>query len=132
MAVKPKTLKLPKSLGACADLLYETKQERLAAQKIVDEIKARETIITNHIVDNLPKGDTGAAGKHHRAQVKTEEIPQVKDWDAFYQFIHKNKAYELLQRRVSTEAAKERLESGKPVPGLGTFTAVKVSLTAVK
>jgi hypothetical protein len=40
------------------------------ADKAAAELKAEETRITNHIIDNLDKrSETGAAGKHHRVQV---------------------------------------------------------------
>lgn len=132
LALKAPKLKIPKSLGACADALFEAKQERLALEKVVEAMKANETALTEHIINNLPKGDTGACGKHHKAVVVTESIPRVENWDATYKYIKRTGAFELLQRRLNNAAVKERLEDGKTVPGVGSFTAVKVSLTKVK
>jgi hypothetical protein len=132
LAAKAPKLKIPKSLGACADKLFELKQDRLALEKVVDAMKANETALTDHIINNLPKGDTGACGKHHKAVVVTEDIPRAEDWDKVYAYIKKHNAFELLQRRLNSAAVKERLEDGKKVPGVGSFTAVKVSLTKVK
>jgi hypothetical protein len=137
---KKLALKVPKSLGACADKLFDIKQERLAAQKIVDALKADETLLSNHIIDNLAKGDAGAVGKHHKVIVKTEEVPQVKDWEAFYAYVKANNAFDLLQRRINPAALKDREEAladnkrakVKVIPGTEKFTAVKLSLTQVK
>jgi hypothetical protein len=125
-------LKIPKSMGACADLLFDMKQERLALDKVVEAMKANENSLTNHIIDNLPKGDTGAAGKHHKVQIRTEQIPQAEDWEAIYKHIKKTGDFDLLQRRLNPKAVMERLEDRKKVPGTKLFTAVKVSLTQVK
>lgn len=136
LAPKVPKLKIPKSMGACADLLFDIKQERLALEKIVEGMRANETVLTNHIIDNLPKGDTGACGKHHQAVVKLEDIPQVDTenggWEHVWAYIIKNKAFDLLQRRLNTKAVMERLEDDVKVPGIKMFRATKVSLTKVK
>lgn len=125
-------LKIPKSIGACADLLFTIRQERLAAQKVVDEIKEREQALIEHIIDKVPKGDTGAAGKHHQVSVYTDPTPQAQDWDAVFKFIKRTGAFELLQRRLNSAAVKERWEDGKKIPGVEPFNVVKVSLTKKK
>ena len=132
LPVKVAKLKIPKSMGACADRLFEIKQERLAMEKVVDAMKANERALTDHIIDHLPKGDTGASGAHHKVQVRTEDIPQVEDWDKLYAYVKKNNAFDLLQRRLNPKAVMERLEDKKKVPGTKMFTAVKLSLTQVK
>lgn len=128
MTRRPETY--PKSMGACADLLHKYRTERLAADKVAADLKARETALSDYIIANLPKGDEGAVGKMYRVTVVTEEIPQVKDWDAFWAYVNKKKANFLLQKRLSTTAVKEVLENNPRggIPGLGTFTAVKLSL----
>ena len=132
MAKKVAEFKPPKSLAACADLLYTTRQERLDLQKKVDELKAKETILTNHLIDNLPKNDaTGILGKVAKVTRSEKEAPQVNDWDALYAFIHKKKAYELLGRSVSSTAVKEYWDNKKDVPGIGKFIAIKLSVTKV-
>lgn len=135
----PKPVKLPKTMGACADLLHAVKENRLAADKLAAALKAEETRISDHIIANLPKGDTGAAGKEYRAQVKLEEVPQLEpeNIENFYKWVAKTGAWDCLQRRLSKEAVMARVEvlkNGKLKlpPGIKMFTAVKVSLTKVK
>lgn len=129
MATKP--LKFPKSFGACADMLFDLREQRLAAQKIVDEFAENEKALKEHIIQGLPKGDGGAIGKHHKVTVATKHIPQVRDWDAFYKYVSRTKSFDLLQRRLSEAAVNERLEAGKTVAGVELFQAVTVSLTKV-
>lgn len=126
--------KLPKSMGACADLLYQKRQERLAADKYAAELKAEEQRIINHIIDNLDKNSTGAAGKHHRVQVIRAKKLRVnpEKWNNFFAWVAKNKAFDVLQKRLSDDAIKERFEAARgKIPGVEPFDYVKVSLTKV-
>jgi hypothetical protein len=124
--------KWPKGLGACADRLYQLKQKRLDAQKVVDAFAAEESALKNHIIDNLPKSDaSGIAGKLARVTVVTKEVPQVTDWDQLYKYVKKTGDFSLLQRRVGDAAIKERWENGKEVPGVGHFNAVTISMNKV-
>lgn len=119
----------PETLGACADLLYKLKAERLAAQKVVEALEVRESALKTHIINTLPKSDaSGVAGKVARVTVVTKQVPQVCDWGKLYAYVKRTGQFELLQRRVSDAAVKERWENGKAVPGVDAFTAVSVSL----
>ena len=142
---KKKPLKLPKSLGACADLYHDTREKRLAEEKRVKEIKADETAIANHLIDQLDKSNEGGAvGKRYKALVKTEEAFTVEDWDKLYAHIKKTGEFDLLNRALNQAAVKERVamqdrpagkkgESWKPKlpPGVGRFNIVKLSVTKV-
>lgn len=132
MVEKEKVFKFPKGLGACADKLYQLKQKRLDAQKVVDAFAAEESALKNHIIDNLPKSDaSGIAGKLARVTVVTKEVPQVTDWEQLYKYVKKTGDFSLLQRRVGDAAIKERWENGKEVPGVGHFNAVTISMNKV-
>ena len=69
-------VKFPKTLGACADRVYELRAKRLAAQKDVDAIEAEEKALKEHIINTLPKSETtGVAGKVARVTVVTKQVP---------------------------------------------------------
>lgn len=131
----PKTL--PKSMGASADLLYDVKQARLAADKYALAIKAEEVRITNHIIDNLDKNSAGAAGKRYLAMVKRERRWKVNPerWENFYKWVAKKGRFDLLQKRLSDEAVREvmtTMPKSQQPPGVEPLDVVKVSLTKVK
>jgi hypothetical protein len=123
---------MPASIGLCADLYSEVRQLRLAMHAHVEEMKARETEIREHIIQNLSKSsDTGAAGKKYRAQVVRKIVPQLKDWDTFTKFVAKNKRFDLLHKRVSDQAIRDMWDGGVNVPGVERFTTVDVSITKI-
>lgn len=124
--------KFPKAMGACADKLFELRNKRLAMQKEVDAVAAEETALKNYIIENLPKSEaSGVAGKLARVTVITKQIPQVKDWDAFYKYVKKTGSFDLMQKRLTDTAIKERWEAGKEIPGVEHFNIVSVSINKV-
>lgn len=133
---KPKKGKLafaiPKTFGAAADMLYETRQKRLDIQKEVDRLENIEKALKEHFINSLSKKDsTGAAGKLARVQLVQEDIPVAQDWDALYAYIKKTGNFELLNRALNRSAAKERWANKKEIPGVGHFTATKVSVNKI-
>lgn len=125
-------LKIPKTIGSCADLLYETKAKRLALQKQVDQLEAEEKDLKDHIINTLPKSQaSGVAGKVARVSVTKKSVPQVKDWPKFFTHLKKTGEFELLQRRLNESAVSERWEAKKKIPGVEAFEVVTVSLNKI-
>lgn len=137
-------VKLPKSLGACADLLYETQQKRYDIQKEIDRLTKLETDIREHLINNLPKSEaTGVTGKLATARVVEKEVVELygTERDRFekvYSYILANAkkdpgVWSLLQRRVGDAAAKELIAAGKGAKiGARLGKVPAISLTKVK
>lgn len=142
-AKEPKKLKLPKSLGACVDLYHGMRAKRLLANKDVEAMKAQETEVSNHIIDNLSKKDEGGAvGALYRGTIVEETVYQVNDWDKFYAHLKKTGEFDLLNRALNQAAVKARVAdqvrptgkrgekwTPKLPPGITTFNALKLSVT---
>jgi len=127
-----KKIRIPKTMGACADLLFKTRRDRLKLAKAADALKADEVLIQEYIIKNLPKSRaTGVSGKLATVTIKKKRIPVVVDWKKFYEHIRKTKNWDLMQRRLSNAAIEERWEAGKKVPGVDTHTIVSVGLSKI-
>lgn len=108
---------VPNSIGALADLYSETRELRLAMQKAVDEVKARETEIHKMILGALAESpDNGAAGEKYRVQLVKKTFYGAKDWPALHAWIQQNGMFELLQKRLSDTAVKELHEAYNQLP----------------
>lgn len=116
--------KIPTALAKCADMLYELERERYALQKQIEEMKKKESALTEHLINNLPKSDaTGVSGKIARAVIKEREIVELigTETDRFalvYAYILKNAkkdpgVWSLMQRRLGEASAKELVAAGK-------------------
>lgn len=131
MATAKINYKFPKTFGAMADRLYELRAKRLEAQKVVDAFETEEKALKEHVIQTLPKSDTGAAGKTAKVRVETATVPQVEDWTAFHAFVKKTNRFDLMQKRLSPEGIIELWEAKKTVPGVKPFNIVKVSITKI-
>lgn len=124
--------KVPKQLGACADLLYTTREQRYGLQRQVTELEEREKSLKDYIIETLPKSQsTGVAGKLARVAVTTKEVPQAEDWEALQGYIKGHDAFDLVQRRLNSKAIEDRLEAGEVIPGVAMFKVVSVSIKKV-
>lgn len=124
---------LPDSVGRCADLYHEVRSLRLAMDKEVEKVKARETEIREHIINSLSKSeDTGAAGLRYRAQIVVEKTYKVDDWGVVWSWARKNDRMDIFQKRLNVTAAKDFAEAeGRPIPGTEVVNVPSVSITKI-
>lgn len=118
-----------------ADLLYKLDNEELRElRKVFQEMESFVSKLKAWFVQELVKveGQTGVAGKIGRVELKKKSMNGVNDWDAFWEYVRKKKAYDLLQKRINDKAINARLEEGIEVPGTYIFEKTAVSLTGVK
>jgi hypothetical protein len=130
---KPK--KFPKSLGACIDLAYTLRAQRLEVQHTVESLKADEHKLREHLSAKFKWSEiNGAIGAIASASVKSEECATVEDPIVFFQWVYKQKppAFDLLYKACSNEAARLRWGEGIDIPGVNKFIAQKISLTKVR
>lgn len=127
-----KKFKFPKTMGACADRLYELKAKKAEAKRVTDAIEEEEKALKAHIIETLPKSEaSGIAGKVARVKIEEKEVPQVKDWDAFYKYVKRTNSFDMMQRRLTDTAVMARIDAGKPLPGVEMFKYKSISLTKV-
>jgi hypothetical protein len=125
-------IKIPKTLGARVDRLYQIKAELSELARAEEALRAERKALVDSLVNELPKNDAqGVAGKLARATIVTKVVPTVKDWPAFYAYVLKTKDFSLMQKRVADGAVRERWDNGKQVPGVEQFTHVDVSLNKI-
>lgn len=121
--------KYPSNLGTCIDLLYKLEQERATFEAKAKAIKSKESALEEHIIETFNKTDIdGARGKRAVASLNPQTVGSVKDWDKFYAYVKKENAWDLLQKRLSSTAYRERLNNKKAVPGVEPFVVNKLSI----
>lgn len=128
-----KAFKLPKTLAQCADLAYNLREERLGVQRDATEIGKRETMVKEHLIQNLPKSQaSGVSGSTANAKIDKKEIPTIEDKKKLIAHVKKSGDWDLLTIGLNTAAVEARWDQKKKVPGVGKFEVIKVSLTKVR
>lgn len=121
------------SVGELIDGLYELRAQRLAIEKQVEELKARETSTKEEILFLLREGGLeGAKGAVATAAITYKTKPNVTDWDAVYNFIRDQDMLSLLQKRLTVTLWAALQEDGVTVPGVESITLPDLSLTKSK
>lgn len=128
--------KFPTKLGACIDLAYTSRAERIEYQREVDgtlaKMRANEQALEDHIINTFSKADIeGAKGSLASASITRAVYPKVVDWDKAWAFIVKYKAYDLMERRMAKVAFRERHGAGIAIPGVEPFEKMDLSLTKI-
>lgn len=117
-------------LGTAIDELYELRAKRLDIEKQVKALKSEELALRVEIKRLLDSVSLeGGRGQVATASIVHSVEPTVKDWSAFYQFVTANDAFDMLQRRLSSTAVKQRWDNGVEVPGVEKFDTWDLSLT---
>lgn len=123
---------MPQSMGRCADFYNDVRSLRLAMEKEMETVKAREHQIREHIIANLSKSDdTGASGLKYRAQIVMKDVPRAMDWSKVHAYIQKSGRFDLLQKRLGEKAVMDTFEAGEQIPGVEVVHVPDVSITKI-
>lgn len=118
------------NIGMMIDGLYDLRAQRLAIEKQVADLKARETATKEEILSILnEQGLNGAKGLIATAAITHKTVPVVTDWDAVYTFIRDQNMFALLQKRLTASLWAALAEDGVAVPGTEPQTVTDLSFT---
>lgn len=123
---------IPKSIGRCADMYRDVRELRLTMEKEVEAVKARESQLKEHIINNLSKSDdTGAAGLRFRAQIVMKDVPRATDWSKVHAYIRETGRFDLLQKRLGEKAVTDMWKDHQQIPGVECVHVPDVSITKI-
>src|SRR5258708_783703 len=115
--IAKKSYLLPNTTGACVDRLYvlATKQTTLQAQ--LATLAEEYNFVEAHLLTTLPVAKLdGAIGKRATARIVKTDVTSPKDWDKIRAYIVRTKAWDLLHKRLSSTACRERWAANKVIP----------------
>lgn len=122
------------TLGENIDLLHAVRENIRHYEAEIKKLEEQKHAIEEAIQAQMKAaGLDQARGSLATASVSTKQVANVSDWDKFYTYIGRNKAFHLLQRRVSDTAWREEVESrkGKALPGVEAFTKTSLNLRSL-
>ena len=125
-----KELRVPATLGACADLLYRLRADRLKLTAQVEALKQQEKRLGDHLSKNLKADDAvGVIGRVAQVTMHSADVGKAVDWDAFYAHVRKTGHFDLLERRLSNSALRERWAAEEAIPGITPQKIFSLSVT---
>lgn len=109
-------------------LKHRKKQILAEADEVQKQIDTAETALMAAMELQQVKKSTGHLAT---ASIVESVVPHVQDWDAFYDYIYRNKYGHLLDRRPSTSGCRELFETKGVIPGVVPFTKKSVRTTSI-
>jgi len=120
------------NLPEYVDKLHTLRVARLAADKESRKLKKQEDDVNAFIIAEMrEKAITEAHGELLVVELDVKEKGSVDNWDALWSYIRENNAFELLHKRLTDSAVKERWDAGEEVPGVEKVDVYKLILSTI-
>ena len=119
--------------GALLQRLINARNDLRAAEEVAKKKKEVYDNLAQKMIDQLTEDGTTMTGDKSvaTASIVDTVVAQVTDWDKFYRYVSKNKAFYLLQRRVADKAWREEVDDqrkGRLIPGTEKFVKRRLNL----
>jgi hypothetical protein len=118
--------------GTLSDNLYKLREQQRAHEEAIKQIAKERSFIEGELLKQMmAEGISKATGKFATVSIKEQDTYQVSDWDQFYEYIRKNKAFHLLERRPSVTGCREMFELKGRLPGVVPGSFKKINMTVI-
>jgi hypothetical protein len=112
------------------DSYIATRARRLDAEKQAEAIKEQEDELSKTIIAKMREGGMKAMGANlGLIKLQETEEPVAENWPELWKFIKDTDSWDLLHKRVTVTAVRDRWEEGVAVPGVGKITKYKLSVS---
>ena len=106
------------NLKELIDMYVETKNEREDLSAQVKEKTEKLTRLEGDIMALMSDAGISKAGSDKAScTMKMSKHPAIDDWNQFYGYVAQTGQFELLHKRLSSTAFRERWEAGEVIPG---------------
>jgi len=118
------------TVGELSDELWLLREKKRELEAQATEIEKQMKPIETALLELMKtQGIEMGRGTYATFTRKESVVPQVEDWDRFYQYIARNGYFHLLQKRPTEAACRELFEKNGSIPGVLPFTKVSIRLT---
>jgi hypothetical protein len=118
------------NLPDLTDNYIAIRAQRLVLAKQVEEMEEAEKDLYKTIIAKLREaGMSAVGGKLGLVKMSETVEPIAQDWRQTWDYIKKHDAFELLHKRLTVTAVKERWEAGEEVPGVGRVPKFSLSVS---
>lgn len=112
------------------DAYIKARTERLALDQQVAALKEQETVLKDAIISKMKnEGLSAVGGAAGMVKLKFHDEPTGEDWPTIWEYIKQHDAFDLLHRRLTSEAVKARWEGGETIPGVGKRSIPKLTVS---
>ena len=112
--------------------LVEVRRQRTDLAANDKKLVAQASVLEKDIMHAMTEAGTfrAASDTGHTINMQKKTHPAVDDWAAFYAFITETGSFDLLQRRLSSTAFKDRWAAGQAIPGITSAEVWELSINS--
>jgi ribosomal protein S12 len=122
-----------KKMQTAADQLWKAQMKVRAAEAKLRPLKEAAQALEDEIQAQMIESKLEALStKNVTLAIKRTVFAQLTDDKAFFAYVGKNKAWDLVRKQPVIAACRARWEDGITVPGVESATRVDLSITARK
>ena len=123
-------------LTSMIDRLYKLRLKIDDMKSKLSELETKYGTLEQEIIEQI-RGEglepgTKLVGNQASTLFNRRVVYGIEDWNHLGKYILRNRALDLLQRRLNSTAVKERLDDGKKVPGIRKSVIYKLSKPKAK
>jgi hypothetical protein len=120
------------TIGGKIDQLHALREQKRALEEKIKMLSDQMDSLESELISDMQaEGITRSTGTAATVSVSEVVRPSVDDWELFYNYIHKNRYYHLLERRPSVAACRELFETKGTIPGVVPFTQRKLNIRSI-
>lgn len=122
----------PQTTGAMIDRMFDIREQEKALNDALKDLGAQKKELESVLLERLDADETTMSrGKLASVTITESIVPQVIDWDAFYQYIAEHDAPYMLERRPAVGPFREHYQANEAIPGVEPFNRRALSLRKV-
>lgn len=113
-----------KTMGQITDELQIMREEIRDLEKVVKKKKAVfDAAVEKALARMEEEGTSKVTGEMATMSISVNNVPNIGNWNKFYQYIKRNNAFHLLERRPAAKPCREELEArrNRAIPGVEWF-----------
>lgn len=120
------------NLGELIDARVQNKQAIDEANATLKELNKEKQDLDWQCIRNLDEqGSTKGGNSAANISINEDTVPEVYDWDEFFEWLKETNNFEVLQRRLSSTACKELWAMGVVIPGVKQRDLRKLSIRLI-
>ena len=119
------------NLSELINQLVNIRQQRSELAKQDKELVQQASQLEADIMHAMNEAGTFRASSDigHSVSMVKKVHPTIVDWDAFYTYLSETKNFDLIQKRLSGPAFRDRWEQGVAIPGASSSEVWEISTT---
>lgn len=117
------------TLDSLMNQLAEVNRDYNELSRSLNQLKGQKDALERDIECAMNDVGIRSAGNDAlKISLSDEIVPTVTDWEALFQYIEREGAFYLLQKRMAAGAYREAHQMGLEIPGVEPFTKTKMSV----